>query len=418
MRVGATIATGAALLVVAPIMLPATPPASWLPVWVSYVIEMGLYQRAHAAGLLCGVFLVWACYRRQAWADPDRRTVWLLMAILLAAYGVPALLPSAPVSIVGRNSALLLAIACGLLATRIAGTVSRAAVVVITAASLQAVYAYLGFLNGEHVLVSGSLVRAGGSYDQPNALGMLLASTLPLSTALIQKPGSTLRTVACATSAMVLYCGLLLSGSRAASLGFLGGAVVAVAMMFPRLSDRWSARKAALTIAVTSGVLLVTINVLRNLDPIGRESTARSTRGHLSYWQGGIRAFRNHWSMGAGGGSAMVSIPIHANGVTEEMQVPASNNLPIQWLAEFGVAGGALYVLFAISIAALLRAERGHISAGLSGAWAAYAVAGWFVPSYGASNRPGGVLLGMLAGMTILCVSETERCAVIAGRPE
>jgi multisubunit Na+/H+ antiporter MnhB subunit len=417
MRVGAKIATGAAFLLVAPIMLPATPAASWLPVWVAYAIEVGVYHRAHAAGLFCGVLLVWACYGRQAWGDPDRRTVWLLMAMLLAAYGVPTLLPSAPMSIVGGNSALLLSIACGLLGARIAGTATRTAAVLITAASLQAVYAYWGYLNGEHVLVSGSLARAGGTYDRPNALGMLLASTLPLSTALMHMPGSPVRIVACATCAMVLYCGLLLSGSRAAALGFLGGAVVAAAMALPLLSDK-SARKAALTIAVTSGVLLVTVNVLRNLDPIRRESTARSTRGHVSYWQGGLSAFRSHWSMGAGGGSAVTTIPVQANGVTEEMQVPVSNNLPIQWLAEFGVAGGALYVLLALSIAAILRAHRGHVAAGLSGAWLAYAVTGWFVPAYGSSNRPGGVVLGMLVGMTILCVSETEHRAVSAGRPE
>ncbi|NLH99951.1 MAG: O-antigen ligase family protein [Chthonomonadales bacterium] len=414
MRVGAKIATGAAFLLVAPIVLPATPATSWLPAWVSYFVEVGLYQRAHAAVLLLGALLVCACYCRPTWGDPDRRTVWLLMSVLLAAYGVPTLQPTTPVSIVEGNSAILLAIAAGLLASRIAGTVSRAAAVLITAASLQAVYAYLGLLSGEHVLVSGSLVRAGGTYDRPNALGMLLASALPLSTALMHMRRSAVATLACATCAMVLYCGLLLSGSRAAALGFLGGAVVAAAMAFPLLSDK-SARKVALTIAVTSGVLVVTVNVLRNLDPIRRESTARSTRGHVSYWQAGMNAFTKHWSLGAGAGSAMVSIPVHANGVTEEVHVPVANNLLIEWLAEFGVAGGVLYVLFAKSIVAVLRAERGHVSAGLSGAWTAYAVTGWFVPSYGSSNRPGGVVLGMLVGMTILCIRGTGSRASSAG---
>lgn len=416
-RVGPAIAPVIALFVVAPILLPATPATSWSPVWLVYAMETGVHARDEAAGLVCGVLLVWATYLRQAWCHPDRRTVWLLMAALLAAYGVPTLLHSAPASVIGGNSALLLAMACGLLAARLAGTAWRTAAVLIAAASLQAVSAYCGYISREHIVISGNLVRAGGTFDAPNALGLLLATALPLSTTAVHLSGSTIRTFACAASAMALYCGVLLSGSRAAALGAFAGVVLSTVAALPLLSDR-SSRRTALAVAVASGMLLVTVNGLRNWDWVGRQSTARSTRGHVSYWQGGLSTFRNHWRTGAGGGSAMVSIPVQANGVTEEVEVPVSNNLFIQWLAEFGVAGGALYVILAMAVVATLRVERGHISAGLSGAWTAYAVGTWFVPAYGPANRPGGVLFGMLIGMTIFCVSETEHRAVSSGRPE
>ena len=110
-----------------------------------------------------------------------------------------------------------------------------------------------------------------------------------------------------------------------------------------------------------------------------------------------------NWQAGIGAGSSGDVIELQSGGMIDYISVNP-RNIFFQWISDFGVGGGVLLVVFAVSIAQLLRKTDRRLTAGLGVAWLFIFYASlWDVWFGTAMSASGNALVGCLLGITLLC---------------
>lgn len=178
--------------------------------------------------------------------------------------------------------------------------------------------------------------RAFASLSLPGHLAVLLATAVPLLVGVWRRPGWRLPAA----------CGLTLAGAGIALTRSPLGAGLALAAGLAALPI-W--RRSTVAAAASLGLVLVAATVLlrpdlRRLEPVELR---------LANWRTALWAFSTApvAGVGFGGyGQASLAVPFE----TENLPAHA-HSLPLEWLAELGLAGGALVLLAVAGLAAVAR---------------------------------------------------------------
>jgi O-antigen ligase len=395
---------GLAVIVLAFFLLPDTFLGRLLPLQTYDFLEQdGIYFTLGQEVLLLPIIaLVWLSYERVSRADANAQRLWLLLGGLFAVHILYCFYPPLRLGTLRCCIYLLAPIGAGLLATRLCGRFRYALVLLLALVLLQEGYAFTAYLHAKHIVVSGTVRRAGGTFDAPNTLGLMAAAALPITCLFLLEPRPLWQR---ALSGLCL-CGLMgllaLSGSRAAALGL---AVATVWMLWKVTEQRRQSplRSAWFWGGITASLgAILFINGMRLWGHINRVSTDRSSLGHLRLWRHGFHVFAKHWLFGAGLG--YISLATEDNIVDYVAYDP--ENLLLQWLEQFGVIGG---VLFLLAVYLVVRAIKGrslcHMT--LQAMWAATAIVGCFNPVLATSSMAGGALVGVLLGSTLLLPADS-----------
>ena len=234
--------------------------------------------------------------------------------------------------------------------------------------------------------------RLSGGASDPNSLGMLCALALvPILASALGSTGQD-RT-ASTTAALVLAAGLVLSGSRSGLLLLLAG--FALWLLIGRMSPRarrtsvavfgLSVLAFAIFLAAGSGGSLGG-RISQSFDPSLPVEYRVSARPAL--WRAAWRLFLRHPVEGAGMGAFSWELPDLTAGAGRLAMRDNPGSAYVQALAETGLAGGFLTVLFVLSLGAagLKRArETGGLAAGAGSAVVAFLAvmalgSHWFAP--------------------------------------
>ena len=398
-------------------LLPNTVWSGLMPMQARYWLEKGGYAIPQALLIAALLLLAWLSYRDYVRADRAKHGLWLLLGIALANFAVTCLNLPPVVPVISTCTIVLLSVGAGLTFARLCDRYSQTAGLLTLMIALQCAYAIYGYISHTHVFLSGALLRAGGTFDQPTQLSFVLVVLLPILAIQLLEAKTVRATTTLAITVAVCSCALLLSGSRGAIIGLI------VSLLWQCFSYHAAVRvKTRLAVSAAlllcAFVMLFIVSGMRNADAISRRSTARSSQGHVWYWKRGWNVFTQHWLTGAGAGSTLVQIPVVAGGITQEMETVTSNNLVIQWLGEFGIGGGILLALIGATIRRILSAQRSALAIGLAGAWLSFFIASLFNVSYGASNLPGGALIGVLFGLTLQIKPASLSGTPLTGRQE
>lgn len=384
-----------ALMVLPFFLLPGTVWAGLSPINEIPLLISGGFTAAHALLISGAILAVWLSYGKYA-RNGAATWVWLAVLLYLASYAVACFNMPLRVPVVLNCTQVLVAFGAGLLVARLCSSTERAAIVLAAFGTVQAAYAFYNYTHGENVFVSGSVTRASGTLGNPLFLSTMMCVCLPLTLSLAIEEKRAVVMGAWMIGVALLFAALLLAGSRGAILA----AAVALSWMVWRVSGRWTT---AAAMAVVLSIVCLFVVSRRSSGEVNQASTARSTQGHYTLMQRGLGVFRHHWMTGVGAGSLEVPAPVQRAGIVTETVFLEPKNLIVHWLAELGVGGGALFVVFMVSISHVLRRSSSFIAPGLGAAWIALFVAGLFDTPFGLAARPhANALVGALLGATLL----------------
>ncbi len=222
-----------------------------------------------------------------------------------------------------------------------------------------------GWTNTEEC-AAGDLLRATGTFSNPNLLAGYLIMAVPLTIGLIRHSASRSLRTACWVLGAVATVGLVVTFSRAAMFALL---VVGIGVLVLLAARRWGPAGAAVPAAVAAGVLLVTVL----LATLVTGAFARATgRGEL--WDTALAAARRGGIDGVGYGRAGDVM----RGAGGDVAYSHAHNLWLNWLIDVGPFGPVVITaLLALAIVAgARRAAAGSLlAAGAVAALAAVSIA-------------------------------------------
>ncbi len=350
--------------------------------------------------------------RAQSRTSANRAPLWaLFLAFWLPRWIEMALLPELS-HLRPQFADILAAVSTGLLASA-SITHARAVPIAVTIlASVQAIYAFAYRLAGEHLMRSGELLRAGGTFAQPLYLGILMLAVLPFALlGATQTDDKRLRALwLCAAGTEALCLVLTLDRGATAAMG-------AGLAMFCYLTTR-SKRMTGL---VLGGSLLLALGIAayRASGPVNSASAVRSNAGRI--WVG-----KQAWSLflqrpltGVGMNEVRFEKKVVRHGMVQEISLGQPHNLFLYWLDEGGVAGGALLLLWFLAALAILRGVAHRpLAAAVGSAWVSLLVVGFVETPFGPpEGSAGNAVFGLLVGLTAQIprlLSEQAVCSHIA----
>lgn len=190
--------------------------------------------------------------------------------------------------------------------------------------------------------VPDALVRATGTFANPNLLAAFLLLFAPLSVLAVATIADRMYQVCALALTVVGYAALLATFSRAAYVaGFAGVLVLAWQRARPRLSPRhvrivgWAG----------AGALAVAVGGIAAVSQAGRSLGVRNEA-----WGAAVDIAREH-PLGIGLGQAGAAVNARIDGSVEFVHV---HNLWLNWLVEAGVLG--LLAIAAVTVGALITA--------------------------------------------------------------
>ncbi len=300
----------------------------------------------------------------------------------------------------------------------------------------------LGRIGPEHFLFNGVLMRAHGTFGQPNPFAGYLVLFFPIALALwaFGDLEARLPWIRSCTGLVVIVLGsaLLASLSRGGLLG-MAGAVLVVLLLGSRAMRRLTLAggAAVLALAIVAGLALpdrVTDPTLDAALAAVNVRTVASTPAtpenwsvleRLSQWHAGLRMFQDNYLTGIGVGNYDAYYPEVA---LPDWQQPLghAHNLYLNIAAETGLLGLGAYLVLALAIVHVgRRALRNRhdravraLAVGILGSLAAYSIHNIFDMLF---VQGMGVLLGLLLALLEQAAPAPEQTTVAAPsrlRPE
>jgi len=287
----------------------------------------------------------------------------------------------------------------GMLAVAFAERLEQIPFIISALAFTQAAYTLVYQWQGVNLMQSGDVLRAGGTFAQPNYLSTFLLITIPFAFQGAAQTSSRRIQFAYAAMAVVQFASLVLTGSR--------GAVVALAISLPvfcYITTR-SIRMAGLTLLCLV-VLTVGINARRSSGAANGQSVGYSNASRPFLWKAGWNTFVVHPVTGVGLGRFSI-LTREVRGPEKTLSVHGQEdprNLYLHWLAELGLAGGFLLALMIWTVTSIIRhAKRQPDTAAFSAAWIGLLIMGLFDTPFGPPAKfVGNCAFGLLLGVTAL----------------
>ena len=261
---------------------------------------------------------------------------------------------------------------------------------------IQSVYAIIyqhGLLHG---MLSGTIYRAGGTFGDPNALYTLMLVALPFSLVGAISASNAVVKILYLVASAAEFATLLLSLSRGGILG-VGASVVVLAYFLTK------SKRVTVTVLAGALALALLVNLERASGPANIASVTRSNISRLAMMKSGWTTFVHHPIAGAGIDSFRASWSTRRGESEIHNVVNDPKNLYLYWLAERGIVGGLLFVLFAWTIYVLVRRSLvSPLAISTGAAWIGLLVAGLVDTPFGPSDRyVGNYCFGFLLGCSV-----------------
>lgn len=393
-----------AICILAFFFVPLTPLGNLLPI-AQICFSPGYPQNGvfyftpyQSVAILPLVSMIWISYFNHVRNNLYKKGLWFLLGGLFILLIAQILCASSPIG-VARNTAYLLApLGAGLFVARYCRSVTLIFSCIVGIVIVQSIYAVCYYFEGHHRVISGNIPRAGGTFTDPNALGLLCACAIPMILGIgyvISK--QKLRYAILFIISWFCFT-LFLSGSRAATLACLLACILMLKSdkmrcLVMREGRGYSILSLTLVVFTFIGVNFVRISNHSNI-----VSTVKSSKGHVRIWVKGLNSFKHHWAIGSGVGE--ISFPNEVK--NPKIIIHDPENVFIQSLELFGVIGGLLFILFVFFIIRVLSAYPHPYAAPLQAAWLALLTTGLFNPVFGAGSLCGTALIGTLLGTTLI----------------
>jgi len=271
-------------------------------------------------------------------------------------------------------------------------------VVVSALGAVQAVYALALFRLGINMMTSGTVDRAGGTFNQPDVLSLWLAVALPIGILLLIHEKVTWRVISLSLIVGLTFSALLLTWNRADVAAEGVGLLFVILRVFPDLL--WRTR-IAITLALILGVVFIWH--VRSSGPVNVASSGRSDAGRIGLWGQSAHIIATNPIFGYGLGALELPVLIKSHNTVAVAVFIQPKNLYLYWLAELGLMGAVLGTATIVLVIKALRSSAAQAeNIGLSAAWIVILVTGLADTTFGPS-RPvaGNVIFGILTGATL-----------------
>lgn len=388
----------AAVLLISFYVLPDTAWGRFSPLSHLPVYDVGTANFIGAACCCLFVLGVWLTFLPAAYTGGRLFSLWMLTGMWLGGMIITAL--SWRDNMLQADQAILLlgAVGIGLLTARLSGTSDRALSLLVPVAAVQAGYSLVYQHEHLNMLQSGTILRAGGTYNSVQALCTLTLLCLPLAVVCVFQSRQAAALLFWSFCTALLFAALLLTWYREA---FVALTVSLTWLVWRLLKQRWTVLiVGAILVFLTLGIFAV-----RSAGERNAASAGRSVHGRMLLWRSGLTAFCQHPLTGAGLGALRlpVTVPTSVPGKWERDIEPEPKNLLLDWLGEMGLPGGVLLILMAFSVKKVVEPSRLNMAAGLGAAWIALGVTGVLDTPFGATQpHVSNALVGVLLGATLM----------------
>lgn len=291
-------------------------------------------------------------------------------------------------------SSMSVEILMGLAIPLLAQTVERTLFACWTVVVLEAMWALeIYYIIGLAPMHSGSIARAGGTFDDPNTLCLLLITWIPIGLSIgLAERRMNIRAYLLAPIVICLVA--LASTWHRVSLP-----IVLLANFLCFRVDVCKSRflRAILCCLVT---MVVVVGIVRYL-PGNHLSSCRAVSGRIVVWHNAISQLPQSMPFGLGVGR----LRIDTQPSERSHRVTTTNDakcVPLTIILELGVYGLLFLLVFVISLSKILISLVGANSAGLRASWISLGLYSFVNSAWGSpSTVLGNVLFGVLLGCTL-----------------
>ncbi|WP_165864367.1 O-antigen ligase family protein [Capsulimonas corticalis] len=262
----------------------------------------------------------------------------------------------------------------------------------------EAVVALVLWFFGKNSIVSGSLVRAGGTFNDPNSLYLTLLIALPLCVTYLEGAPKQFKSLFLAML-VIISTAVIAAGSRAGAVG-LSGSLLCYIWLTRDKYKKW----------IPVSIIIFAVNLavfsLRVRDPISKISTSRSNVSRTKSWRIASQMYHDHELMGVGPGNYNIKYP--AYGKLGVMTDP--KNMLLLMLCEYGIVGGIAYVGFIAVVCKVSISDRCLDTVRFTSISAALFAVGW-VDCWALfpGRTCGTFFFGALAGSVCLYIRDAPR---------
>lgn len=294
-------------------------------------------------------------------------------------------------------ASLLIAISAGVIAAQVVRRAGQLIAAVSLVAFIQAAYTIVYQREQIHLLLSGSVYRAGGTFNNPNELYVLMLVALPFAIVGVIRSKTNITRIAYLIASSMEFAALVLTWQRAGAVG-LAVSFTALCYMVSR-SKRLTILILVSLVTLSGIVLAVRMEGMRDA-----ASISGSNLGRIHVWRAGLEVFSKNPIIGQGVGSFNIPVVTQRGAQTNYNRAEEPKNLLLDWLAERGAVGGLLFILFVWSIfGTIKRSLPNSLAAATGAAWLGLLTIGIVDTPFGVAERyAGNCCFGLLLGVTAL----------------
>lgn len=221
-------------------------------------------------------------------------------------------------------------------------TTQRRLVVLCVAMIVASIVTSIGVINWYNTgvdLVEGFRARWVGMYADPNRMAMSVGIIIPLAVALFVRKGTTLLVrCACAVAVVAALIAIVFSHSRG---GFMG---LAAAMAVWTLREKRLAQTAVVALIAIGMVVFAPKSFWNRTETVGHFEEDASAMGRVHAWHVASAISMDRPMLGVGVGAFQYAWPLYAP--PEARRAYAAHNVFLQVIAELGMLGAALFLVF------------------------------------------------------------------------
>lgn len=390
------------LLIFRVFLVPNTLP-TWFDQWRDVkMYHFGFHSFFSAAIVVCLLtIMTWALYNPLKSENGSLIGLWLVTGAWLAITVTTIMSSSGDLLLAAREVDFLLGYTSGLAAARLFRRLEVYITFLIAGGVVQSIIAIVYQSKAIHTFVSGTVMRAGGTFDTPSDLYLIPLFILPLAVQRILSSDKTLPSVFYMLCGGSMLTALVLTWERS---GFLAVCIG----LFWLVRKRITVKKQVIGFTI---VLFLICNVffVRSNGPINNASSMRSIHSRFYLFEAGAMIFTHHMLNGVGVGCLSLPAQVTLHGKTEDVQMLQPYNQCLYWLDEMGIVGGVLIASFFAFIYKTVSNSSSNVATGVAAIWIAVLIASLFNTIFGCDEfSPGNMLIGSLLGITMRLKNDDE----------
>ena len=326
-----------------------------------------------------------------------RNSLWWIVCLYIGVYAFTPWLYGFDRITAEPETSVLACTVVGLLAAILVDDAELICLVVGFLCTVQACYAISDAIWRDNSILSGGLLRSGGTFGHPEPVYVEMLFGAPIAIVAALTIGRSIpHRLFWTASACAQVIALILTWYR--------GGVVALAVALIWLSLKVGRDKRKTIYVALSCLIVVALTFFARVDgPRNHVSTVGSNRGHIMLVRDGLHHFEQHWLTGVG-----LCQPIDLILVDPAVKLPPNSyydpqNLLLEWLDDMGIGGGLLLLAFIFAVCVEVGRDRTNVAYGIGAGWLGIMIAGVSNTPFGIPGEASGsVISGALLGAVLM----------------